>query len=49
MKTQVFVSGEESSTGSDVKQIVVDDSLLFFPTQSFFVPPPRLRAERIPL
>lgn len=27
---QVFVSGEESSTGRDVKQILVDDSLLFF-------------------
>lgn len=48
MKTQVFVSGEESSTGS-VKQILVDDSLLFPPTQSFFLPPPRLGAERIPL
>lgn len=29
MKTQVFVSGVKSSTGRDVKQILVDDSLLF--------------------
>lgn len=40
MKTQVFVRGEDSSAGRDVKQILVDDSLLFFPTQSFSPPTP---------
>lgn len=33
MKTEVFVSGEQSSIGGDVKQILVDDSLLFFRTR----------------
>lgn len=31
MKTQVlFLRGEESNTGRDVEQILVDDGLLFF-------------------